>query len=473
MKKNNERPNVAQQWTIIAIALLLSNAVQAQQATTLLLSGAIDTGISQYQSIKAKQNYVQASSALVQDVKNQYLPNVIASVQNDFGTVNGQFGPLLGFQGLGVASAGPTTASQRWDAGFGALYLINTNWEVFTFGRLQSRIKLANSVVKKDSADLQQEVFIQSVKISAAYLNVLAAQRIIQSADANLQRALAVRTAVLAKTKSGLVAGVDSSIANAEVSRSRLVLIDAKNNEQQAASQLRQLINSTAVDFVLDSAYIKTLPASFSSTITPGQNPQVKYFQSRIDESIAISSYLKKSILPGVNLFGIFQTRGSGFGADYTAATNYKYSGSYFDGLKPTRSNYIFGVAMAWNIMSPLKIRQQVKAQQFITSAYKNEEDLLASQLNSQLILADQRIDNTRAVTTEVPVQYKAAADAFLQKSVLYKNGLTDIIDLQQALFAVNRAETDLSVANINVWQALLLKAAASGDFDLFRKQVQ
>jgi hypothetical protein len=37
----------------------------------------------------------------------------------------------------------------------------------------------------------------------------------------------------------------------------------------------------------------------------------------------------------------------------------------------------------------------------------------------------------------------------------------------------LNRAELDKSVAYINVWQALLLKAAASGDFDLFINQAQ
>ena len=73
----------------------------------------------------------------------------------------------------------------------------------------------------------------------------------------------------------------------------------------------------------------------------------------------------------------------------------------------------------------------------------------------------------------EVPIQYKAASDAYIQKSVLYKNGLTNIVVVQTALFSVNKAETDMSVAFIQVWQALLLKAAASGDFNLFLGQVR
>jgi hypothetical protein len=51
---------------------------------------------------------------------------------------------------------------------------------------------------------------------------------------------------------------------------------------------------------------------------------------------------------------------------------------------------------------------------------------------------------------------------------VLYKNGLTTIVEVTQALYTLNRAETDRDISNNNVWQALLLKAAASGDFSLF-----
>ena len=67
----------------------------------------------------------------------------------------------------------------------------------------------------------------------------------------------------------------------------------------------------------------------------------------------------------------------------------------------------------------------------------------------------------------------KAASDAYVQRSVLYKNGLTNIVDVTQALYVLNRAETDRDIANNNVWQALLLKAAASGDFGYFENEIR
>ena len=459
---------------IAILALLLLGAEKpatAQSSQPLLLSDAISTGLKNYQSIQAKRNYLDASTALVQNTRNEYLPNVIAAVQQDYGTINGQYGPLAAVGIPGVSSSGPITGSQNWNASFGALYLINTNWEFFTFGRLKSKISLANAQVQKDSADLVQEQFIQSVKIAGAYLNLLTTQKLVQNAQANLDRTISLQQVVAARTRTGLNAGVDSSIANAEVSRARLALIDARNGELQVRNQLAQLLNVAPVAFNLDTTFFSTVPAEVRTNISITQNPQVKFYQTRINQSDVATAYLKRSVLPGLNLFGIFQTRGSGFNNTYT--TDAKYSHDYFEGIKPTRSNYVAGLSIAWNITSLAKIKQQVKAQQSITAAFKNEYDQVTTQLQDQLILADQRIENSLQSVHEVPQQYQAAADAWVQKSVLYKNGLTNVVDLQQALYALNRAETDRSVAYINVWQSLLLKAAASGDFELFVKQVK
>ena len=109
----------------------------------------------------------------------------------------------------------------------------------------------------------------------------------------------------------------------------------------------------------------------------------------------------------------------------------------------------------------------------FYCCGYQNEYEQLDNQLQNQLILSDQRIENSLQSAREAPVQYKAALEAYLQKSVMYKNGLATMVDLQQAMYVLNRAETDSRVANINVWLALLMKAAAAGDLNLFLNQAK
>src|SRR3981189_1318571 len=125
---------------------------KAQEAVSITLPEAIDTGIKNYPSIKAKQNYVNAAQALTRNARNEYLPNVFASLQQNYGTINGQYGPGAPIGVLGVASSGPVYSKQNWNAAFGALYIISTNWEVFTFGRVQSRIRLGLAQERQNSA---------------------------------------------------------------------------------------------------------------------------------------------------------------------------------------------------------------------------------------------------------------------------------------------------------------------------------
>ena len=101
----------------------------------------------------------------------------------------------------------------------------------------------------------------------------------------------------------------------------------------------------------------------------------------------------------------------------------------------------------------------------------QDEYDLVNQQINAQLQLSDVKIKNALRIYNETPVQIKAATDAYIQKSVLYKNGLTNLVDLTQTLYVLVRAETDRDIAYNNVWQALLLKAASSGDFSIFENQ--
>jgi len=444
----------------------------AQNSGILRLSDAVNNGLNNYQSIKAKSNYIKSSSALVENAKNQYLPDVIGSLQEAYGTINGQFGPSAPIAGT-VASSGPTYSKQNWNAAFGAVYLLNINWEFISFGRLQSRIHAAEAQVKTDSADYRQEQFVTGVRIAGTYLNLLIAQRFIQNAQANIERASFVQQSVIARAKSGLIAGVDSSIANAEVSGARLALLQATANEQRIRNELAQLLNAAPDPFTLDTSFFSQTPANYNTNFAVTENPQVKFYAQRVQQSNALEKYIRRSINPGLNLFGTFQGRGSGFDYNYTPDFTDRYTKSYLDGIKPERYNYLLGIGISWNLISPFKIKQQAKSQSYLSAAYKDEYDLVSARLKDQLLLADQQIENSLKSVQEAPLQLKAATDAYLQKTVLYKNGLTNIVDVQQALFTLNRAQTDISVAYINTWQALLLKAAASGDFDLFIKQVQ
>lgn len=442
-------------------------------AQVLTLKEAVGTGLQHYGAIRAKAHYVDASRAGVELSRKEYLPDLTLSFQQDYGTVNGATGPLYGLRGLAVASSGMALESQNWHSAFGALYLANVNWEFFSFGRARQKINVSKAVLARDESDLQQEQFQHGIRVAAAYLNLLAAQRLTISWQKNLDRATALQEVVVVRARNGLNAGVDSSFANAEVSNAKMALTRSRDTEQERANLLARLMGVAAQDFVLDSLFLSRIPSHYLDTAGEAQqlHPLLGWYQRRIDWSNQQAGYFKTFNWPTFSLFSVFQGRGTGFDHDYGIVDLEGYSGDYFKGVKPIRSNYLVGIGMVWNITSPLRVREQVSAQQFISKGLQAEYELADQTLKAQLVLADQKIRNATDNYREVPVQMKAASDAYLQKSVLYRNGLATIVEVTQALYALNRAETDRDIAYNNVWQALLLKAAASGDANLFMNE--
>jgi outer membrane protein TolC len=450
---------------------LLALTVHAQTGL-LTLKQALQITIDNYGIIKAKSNYVNASAANVKENRREMLPDLSVSAQQDYGTVNSQFGPSYGYRGLSVASSGPSLGTQNYNSAFGGLYLANINWDFFSFGKARQRVKVAQSALNRDAADLDQEKFQQQVRVSTAYLNLLASQQLTRAQQKNLERALQLRGVVVVRAKNGLNAGVDSSLANAEVSAANIALTNARDFEQGQASQLAQLMGITAHDFVLDTLFVSSIPKTVdpATTVKESDHPILKYYQNRVDYSNSLANYYRTFNYPTFSFFSILQGRGSGFNSGYSVNPN-DYSQNYFTGINPTRTNYLIGVGLIWNLTSPLRVHQQVEAQRFTSLGLKNEYDQVDQNLKDQLLQAETRISNALKNYHEAPIGVKAASDAFLQKSVLYKNGLSTIVDVTQALYALNRAETDRDIAFNNVWQALLFKAASSGDIGIFTNE--
>jgi len=462
-------------------ALLLSIPTVNATAQALTLKQAVQTALNNYGTIRAKVNYLKASQANVKEVKTEYLPDLNLAAQQVYGTANANYGPLASYKVAPAASSGPVFATQNWNAAFGALYWTNINWDFFQFGRYKEKTKAAESMVNQNQSDLDQERFEQSIRVSAAYLNLVASQKLIVSQQKNLDRAIAFQTVVTARAKSGLNPGVDSSLANAEVSSAKIALTNAVEAEEEQANQLAQLMQVRPPDsnnYTLDSAFVDNVPASLENSPASQLNnhPLLRFYEQRVAVSNQQARYLRTLAYPTFSLIGVFQDRGTGF--DYNYGTNGSagsnangYSPNYFKGVGFETANYLVGVGVVWDITSPLRVHHQVAAQNFTTAGLREEYGLVSQELQAQVILSETRIRNALENYREAPVQVKAASDAYIQKETLYKNGLATIVDVTTAAFILNQAETQRDVIDTNVWQALLYKAASTGDFGLFFNQ--
>jgi outer membrane protein TolC len=197
-------------------------------------------------------------------------------------------------------------------------------------------------------------------------------------------------------------------------------------------------------------------------------HPLLQFFQQRVLVSDQQTKYLRTLNYPTFSLFGVFQDRGTGFDYNYGSQAPNAYTPNYFKGVGFQTANYLIGVGVFWDITNPLRVRHQVAAQNFTTEGLREEYGLISQELQAQVILSDSRVRNAVANYREAPVQVKAASDAYIQKETLYKNGLATIVDVTTAAAILNQAETQRDVIDVGVWQAMLFKAASTGDFGLF-----
>ena len=68
----------------------------------------------------------------------------------------------------------------------------------------------------------------------------------------------------------------------------------------------------------------------------------------------------------------------------------------------------------------------------------------------------------------ESPIGLKAAQDAFQQTKARYDNGLATLVDLTQSNYLLHEAALDVVTAKINVWKAILIQTATTGNINLF-----
>src|SRR5258708_8524416 len=439
----------------------------------LSLKEAIQMGVDNYGTVKSKKQYAAASSAEVVLAKRDYLPNLNLGTQVDYGTVNILYGPSYNFGGLGASSIGPPLTAQTCNAAFGSLYLTNVNWDLFAFGRSREKIHTAMAAADRDNKDWQQEIFQERIKVAGAYLNLLAAQRLTASYRENLYRADTFRNIVVDRAINDLIPGVDSSQANAEVANAKIALTNAIDFQQTQESNLIQLLGIPPQPLIVDTFFVTELhaaiPDSGISKVVDG-HPFLQYYKSRISLSDQQAKYDKTFYYPTFSLVGVYQAHGSGFGPAYGAQNLGDFSHNFYDGVKPLQSNYLIGIGATWNFTQLFRVSQQVKAQRSISRGLQDEYELAGQQLVAQLQLSETKMQNALDNYQQASIEFNSASDSYAQKSDLYANGLATLIDVTQAQYVLIRAETSRDIAYSNVWQALLLKAAATGDMNIFLK---
>ncbi len=448
---------------VFCCTLVASGSAQNKRIT---LPEALKMAEANYPSIKASLYRKSAAEYNLSAKKLEYMPALDLQDQVTYATANGLNGTFIPNGGFAFPTSGSIHAENNYSAAYGTYSSIAVDWAFFNFGKIKANVNLARSQSNEADLAYQNELFSHKIKVADAYLLLLGFEKEADVQEKNFQRATALKIAITAAARSGLKAGTDSSFANAELSKVKIILSEAKGKVVSQKIKLNELlgVNDSVVE--IDSMnFVSSIPAfATQDTANINNNLQLKLFLAQEESQFAKSTAVMKSYLPSLKFIAAGMGRGSGI----SSTNDNAYSPRLSEGLSYDAYNYLLGVYFLWNVLDYPRIHNQYKSEWMYAQESKSEYDQEKLKVQAELNNAMVQLTVARSQAAEAPVGLKSALDAYSSSNARYQAGLTTLADLTQNIYLVNNAESDLVIAYNNVWRALLLKAAASGDMTIF-----
>jgi adhesin transport system outer membrane protein len=389
------------------------------------------------------------------ETRSNWLPNLKLNYQADVGTNNNTAGPYFGFGIIPSNSRGVRTQSNT-DAVLTNLGIAALDWEVYNFGAYGAQNKVANSDINVEQNRFAQSKYQLQAYTIGNYLQLLRLQNSLAIQARNIRRNQEIMRSIQSLAKSGVRPGVDTSIAEAELSRARLTYIELDNQVKRIQLQLSAISGMPYLAIVPDTAaetrMINQTTMQAVITVDTINHPLINYYKSLFQNSLQKEDLVKKQYNPRILLEAAAWGRGAS--VDANDKFNNLSSGWGFD-----RNNYLLGVGISYNLFDLRRKQLKLRTQKAITSYAQNQLDEQRTALALGVNQADVELNTAKQRMQEIPNQLKAANAGYRQKLSLYKSGLTDIIELNAALNILYRAETDYVQAKYAYSSALFQKA--------------
>jgi adhesin transport system outer membrane protein len=438
-----------------ALILFTGIVAKAQQSpNTITLKQLLNTVDQKAPTLVTDSSAILIRKAQAAEVRSNWLPDLKLNYQADVGTANNTVGPYFGFGIIPSSSGGihntSVTTTLSDNLGIAAL-----DWEVYNFGKYAAQNRVANSDVTVEQNQFAESKYQLRAFTIDSYLELLRLQDFLQIQYRNIQRNQEIRRSIESLAKSGVRAGVDTSIAEAELSKARLNYIELVNQLKQVQLQLSSVSGYPYQSIVPDTTVEMTLinqPTAYLFPSDTANHPLINFYRSEYQNSLVREDLVKKLYNPKISLEAAAWGRGSSVDA------NNQYN-SLSTGYGFQRGNYLVGVGISYNLFDirrlQLKLSTQRAATDFSYKKLQEQQQLLAVSANQADVEMSTSLDRLK----EIPNQLKSANDSYRQQLSLYKNGLSNIVDLDAALNVLYRAETDYMQAKYDYANALFQKA--------------
>lgn len=438
------------------------------QSGNLNLQQAVEQAAAKYPSVRVSTEQAAAAAAAINLARTSYLPRIDMLGQVNRATRNNVFGLLLP-QTVIPSISGPAlytnTLSSVWSSVVGTL----ASWEPFDFGLRAANVEAAEASSRRAQASVARTRFEVQSLAADNFLTLLAAQQLVVTARASVERAETVRQIVDALVKTELRPGVDASRADAELALAQTQLIRAEQAVDTARIALAQLLDVPAASIAPDVGRFLQPPPDSTGSVNVARHPLALEQYAVIGEAKAREKVLNRTYFPKFSLQGALYARGT---ADYNGHAP-ENTGGPLSGLGPNIQNWAVGFSAYFPIFDFASIRARKQIEAHREQAEEAQYQRVVRDLNSGVERAAANLNAARRIAQNTPVQLEAARQNERQATARYRAGLSDITELAEAQRLLTETEIDDALARLNVWRALLAQAAAGGDLQPFLQQAK
>ncbi len=446
------------QLTIISCLLITCMSAQGQ---LLSMEQAVDAALAKSPTIEAQRAALAGFEASVGVLRANRLPNVRLHDQIDVGTANGLSGSYFSM-GLIVPTSGGRRDENRMDLASGNIALATADWEVYNFGRYKAEDQLARADIAVGQAGVQREQFMLRQAVIGAYLDVIWRGRILQLESRNIARADTVSRIINNLVHNGIRPGLDSSLANVELSRARLNYYEIDEGLRRAFLQLSMLtgrkVSQLAIDTTFHEQALSGQPNELKVMIA---HPILNYQNTLLNRQQSEINAIRKTALPRVSLLASGWARGTSLDID----NNY---GPLGRGFGYSRTNFLLGVAATVNLTDFKRTKSRTEVQEWKIKEAGSRLDFERLKLENTLASSDSVLATVRLALQELPNTIRSAESAYQQRLSLYNNGIENILALTDAMQLLTKVERQALDIEKRAVELRLQRAYATSDFEDF-----
>ncbi|MBT1686438.1 TolC family protein [Dawidia soli] len=392
---------------------------------------------------------------------NVGLPNLRLNYQSNLGTNNNLPGGYFSF-GI-VPGNSRVRQAENTSTVLSTLGIVAFDWELYNFGGFGAAKHVAQADVQTEQARYEQSKYEIQAKAIYYYFNLLMLRDLEKFQWRNIKRNQEIYRSIHSLAKSGIIAGVDTSTAKAELSRARQRYYELVGQYKKTQLHLANMSGLEADRIEPDTTYVSRMlaipkPATVRQADT-ALHPLLRYYSARLLASNLQETFIRKSYHPKLSL----QAALWGRGASVDASDNFN---ALHNGFDLSRSNYLVGLGVSYNVSDLWRKHLQLGVQRAASRQAQARLSERRSMLDLDLKQSVLELEVARQRLEEIPEQLGAAQAAYRQKFSLYKNGLSNLVDLNAALFALYRAETDLVNARYAFCEAIFKRAVIENRVD-------